>query len=161
MEMVLDLKGFEGRRLIARSASALSGPRLIVDGMPAKAHKGKYTIKNNYGQDIEFRWKPDLLMLDPALIIAGDTIHFHNKRLAWYEYVWVALPLTLLLIGGAIGGALGGAATCINASIYRTQPHVWMRYLATGTVTLCAALLWLGVAMLIYGASAPPPPQAS
>ncbi|MCG3176482.1 MAG: hypothetical protein MOGMAGMI_01437 [Candidatus Omnitrophica bacterium] len=149
-EIDLHLQGFEGRGLKVRPAGFWNGPQVLIDGVPIKPVKGKYTIKNNYGQDIDVRWKPGLLMLDPVLVVAGEAVRFARPmRIA--EKIWVLLPLVLLAVGGAIGGALGAGAVWINASIMRSPESAPLRYVATGLVTLAAAGLWLALAVLVHG----------
>src|ERR1700690_556392 len=41
-------------------------------------------------------------------VIAAPKSPSSKPGLAWYEHVWAALPLCLVLVGGAIGGAIGG-----------------------------------------------------
>ena len=58
--------------------------------------------------------------------------------LAWYEHLWTALPLSLVLIGGAVGGACGGAAWAVNNAIFQKMQQPILRYIVTGLVTAAA-----------------------
>ena len=74
-------------------------------------------------------------------------------NLAWYEHVWTALPLALVLIGGAVGGACGGAAWAINHAIFQKMPSPVLRYVVTAFVTAAAFgayVILASVLMLLF-----------
>src|SRR6266568_2938638 len=52
-------------------------------------------------------------------VMAAPKSASSKPKLAWYEQVWAALPLCLLLFGGAIGGACGGAAWVLNRAVFQ------------------------------------------
>jgi len=66
-----------------------------------------------------------------------------KTSLEWYEHVWIALPIVLVFVGGAIGGACGGAAWAVNRSIFLKVQNPVLRYVFTGLVSAAAVVVWL------------------
>lgn len=85
-----------------------------------------------------------------------------KTKLAWYEHVWIALPITLLGFGGAIGGACGGAAWAINKTVFKKTGNPVLRYVWTGLISVSAVIAYLVLAMFFlslfnnHGKTAPP-----
>ncbi len=63
---------------------------------------------------------------------------FRDLNLKWYEYLWTALPIGLMAVGGAIGGACGGGAAAINIKLMQSQRSSALKYALTGLVSLGA-----------------------
>ncbi|HXE29905.1 MAG TPA: hypothetical protein VN656_15410 [Stellaceae bacterium] len=57
-------------------------------------------------------------------------------NLKWYEYAWAMLPVGAMVIGGAIGGICGGLGVAANLAIIRKALPAWLKFSATGAVTL-------------------------
>ena len=70
-----------------------------------------------------------------------------KSKLAWYEHVWIALPIALLGVGGAIGGACGGAAWAINKTVFKKTENLALRYVWTGLISVSAVVVYLVLAM--------------
>jgi hypothetical protein len=73
-----------------------------------------------------------------------------KSKLTWYEHVWVAWPLALIAVGGAIGGACGGAAWALNQKVFRQTQHPLLRYLWTGMISGAALLAYLVLATIFF-----------
>jgi len=82
-----------------------------------------------------------------------------QAKLAWYEQLWIALPIGLVAVGGAIGGACGGAAWGVNQKIFRATKHPVLRYVLTGLVSVAAVIAYFALALafvaLTKGATPP------
>ena len=74
-----------------------------------------------------------------------------KRTLAWYEHVWTALTLCLLLVGGAIGGAIGGATWVLNRAVFQKVERPVLRYLLTGLISAAAVVAWLIVVSVLLG----------
>lgn len=70
-----------------------------------------------------------------------------RRKLEWYEHIWCALPLCLVVIGGAIGGACGGVAWAINREVFRKMKNPIARYLLTAFISGAAFGCYLAVAV--------------
>ncbi len=83
-------------------------PSLFINEKKTKPYRGrfiarlrKYRVKDDDGNLNEIILKNRLLDAIPLLIINGNKIEI-VRSLKWYEYLWVAIPVILLFIGGAI-----------------------------------------------------------
>lgn len=74
-----------------------------------------------------------------------------KPKLAWYETLWIALPIALVFVGGAIGGACGGAAWGVNKKVFEVTKNPVLRYLWTGLISLAAVVAYVIVAGLVVG----------
>src|SRR5580700_5618811 len=63
---------------------------------------------------------------------------FGELNLRWYEYLWAALPIGLIVVGGAIGGICGGAAMVLNVKLMQGRRTAALKYAFTGLVSLGA-----------------------
>jgi len=71
-----------------------------------------------------------------------------KAKLTWYEHAWVACPLALIAVGGAIGGACGGAAWALNRKVFRQTQHPLLRYLWTGMISAGALAAYVILAAI-------------
>jgi hypothetical protein len=87
----------------------------------------------------------------PPLARARAPVPAPVKRgLTWYEHIWVALPIGLVVVGGLIGGACGGAAWAINRQVFLKTQNGLLRYLFTGLISAFAFLVWLLLAAMLF-----------
>lgn len=70
-----------------------------------------------------------------------------KPKLAWYEHIWIALPIALLGVGGAIGGACGGAAWAANKTVFQKTENPILRYVWTGMISALAVAAYLVIAL--------------
>lgn len=80
----------------------------------------------------------------PAAPLPGQ-----KSKLAWYEHIWIALPVSLLAVGGAIGGACGGAAWAINKVVFSKTKNPILRYVSTGLISASAGAVYLVLALFV------------
>lgn len=71
-----------------------------------------------------------------------------EPKVTWFEKVWLALPLALLVVGGAIGGACGGAAWAINQQVFKKTENPVLRYVWTGLISIASILAYVLLAAL-------------
>jgi hypothetical protein len=87
----------------------------------------------------------------PPRVIAPLQPVATKPKLAWYEYLWIGLPLLLIAIGGAIGGACGGAACALNRTVFLKTRNPILRYVWTGLISATAFVVWLIIAAILIG----------
>jgi hypothetical protein len=135
----VQVPGFEGRRIEVEVSNGFNSSRLLVNGQPAPAapRRGLFLLRRDDGREVTAQFKAGFPDPIPALLVDNQTIRL-AEPLAWYEIVWIAFPLVLIFIGGAIGGALGGGATVINAQIMRSQQNTVAKYALCALVSLAA-----------------------
>lgn len=70
-------------------------------------------------------------------------------KLSWYEQIWIALPLALVAVGGAIGGGFGGLAWGVNKIVFKKVGNPVLRYLLTTLISASAVVLWLVIGSFV------------
>ena len=147
------IPGFEGRQVWVQTAGAFSGSKLFVDGRPADPgpKRGQYLLHRNDGWQVTAFFKGGFPDPIPTLVVNGQTIRL-APPLAWYEWIWIGIPLLLIVLGGSIGGALGGAATALNAHLFRGQTNPAAKYFLSGLVSAACLVIWLVIVGAIIAA---------
>ncbi len=153
MRIPMQIEGFEGQRIEA-SLSYWSGAQLYINGekAPKGTNRRDMLITRNDGVAIPAFWKPRMLGFDsPVLSVNGKDIEV-QPRLKWYEFVWSALPIVLVFIGGALGAFLGFLAFSFNTGVFRSKMNAIVKYLVSMIISGAAGVLWLLVAMVVNSA---------
>jgi hypothetical protein len=88
----------------------------------------------------------------PNLIVGGETIQI-MPPLAWYQYIWMSIPMILLFLGGAIGGLCGGLAAGFSSRIFRSDRSQGMKYALTGLISIGAFVAYFVVVGTILTAT--------
>ncbi len=73
-----------------------------------------------------------------------------KPKLAWYENLWIAWPILLLFVGGALGGACGGAAWALNQQVFQKTKDPVLRYVWTGLISIAALGLYVVGVVIIF-----------
>ena len=151
MEYPIRLKGFETQRIVVDTGGFFTPARLLVNGKLAQAGKkrGWFILKADHGARVDAQLR-SMNPLDPVpqLYIEGDQVTF-APPLPWYGWLWAAIPLGLVVMGGLIGGVVGAVATYINARLLRSRMSPVKKALATAGVTLAAYAMAIGLVFLI------------
>lgn len=147
MEYPFTVPGLDDRVLAIRSAGMLHGPRLVVNGVPAKGERGRFRVADAQGREFEIRVKPSALGIDPvpAVDIGGRTIQL-ARPFDWYEWAWFGWPVLLVVAGGALGAICGLMAAYAGARIFRTDIAPPLKYLLSAAISLGALVVYLLVA---------------
>ena len=150
MELPSALPGMEGQKLSLQT-STFAGPKLMLNGEPVAKEQGVFNVRSNSGSTLAVKLKGRLLDPIPNLLVGGQTIQL-APPLAWYQYAWMAIPIVLVFLGGAIGGLCGGLAAGISSRIFRSDRSEGMKYALTGLVSLGAFLAYFVVASTLVTA---------
>ena len=154
MDHSIRLDGFEGRTLAVESPGIFTGPRLLVDGIPAEKgpRRGQFLLRRNDGRQVVANWKPKFMGLDfPQLEIDGKLFDV-VAPLKWYAWAWSVLPLCLIFIGGALGGFIGAIGFMTNAKIFRSETNLVWKFFITAGVSFMSFLVYLIAALAITNA---------
>ena len=126
MRYRVEAPGFTTRRVELETAGFLRGARLLQDGEPAPKGPGRGTflLRRDDGGEATARFRPSPFVIDPVPTLEIDRRRIELVRpFRWYELVWLAVPVVLVFVGGALGGIVGVVAAAGNAQIMRTgQP---------------------------------------
>lgn len=151
MDIPVLLPGMEGQNVALRTAGTFTGAKLMLNGQPVTKQNGLFQLRSNAGSTMAVKFKSRFLDPIPNLEVGGQTIQL-APALAWYQYVWMGLPLLLVFGGGAIGGFFGGVATVTSSRIFRSDLNDGMKYVVTGLISLAGFLTYLVVATAIMAA---------
>lgn len=154
MNYPVKIEGFEGQTIEVQPAGFFSSQKLLVNGQPASSGKkrGEMVLRRNDGQEVIATWKPQFAGFDiPQLVVEGKTIQV-IEPLKWYEWVWSALPVMLIFIGGALGGITGVIGLTINAKVFRSDLNGFVKFVATGVISLLAVVVYFVAAVLFLSA---------
>ena len=89
----------------------------------------------------------------PRLIIDGGEVKAQTielaRPLAWYEYVWMAIPIALVVGGGGLGALFGLVAVYSSARIFRSDRGTAAKYGLSALISLGAALAFFVAALVV------------
>ncbi len=143
MELLVSHPLFQKKKLTVIKSSILKAPVLKLNGETQKVKSKKtYIIEGDDGLPVMVKLSH---FIDPIPTIK---INEEKVRLApqmtWYEWMFLSIPLLLILTGGMLGGILGGVGTIINAHIFRSQLSVVGRYGCSIFITsLCYIIFFI------------------
>ena len=144
--------GFATRPVHLETAGVLSSPQLLQNGerVPKGPQRGTFRLRRDDGGEAVARLRPSaFLFLDPVPTVEIDGVRIQVVQpFRWYELAWLALPILLIVGGGAIGGAVGFGAAAVNATVFRTKQRGPNRYLLTAGISLLAIVVYVALASL-------------
>lgn len=117
----------------------------MVDGVkaPKGSRRGQMLLMRDDGTQVTASWKPVAFGFDlPQLVVAGREYRL-VEPLKWHQWVWSALPLVLVFIGGMMGTIVGLIALSINAGLFRSKWNPVFQYVVSGAVSVVAVILYL------------------
>jgi len=152
MRYPVHLDGFEGQTLEIQPGSLFSGPKVFVNHEPASKGKGReILLRRNDGASVVARLKPSVFGLDvPHLVVEGKTIRAVDP-LKWYVWVWIALPILLVFVGGALGGIVGALGLTTNARIVRSKMNGPAKFALTAAVSVFVVAAFAAVVVALGG----------
>ena len=148
-------EAFAGRGLVLRPAGFLRGPRLLIDGSEAKGRRQRYSLRDNIGNQVEVRLRGNGIDPVPKVEIAGRTIEL-ARPLTWYEYVWMGIPIVLVVAGGALGAVFGLLGIYASARIFRGERSTGAKFGLSALVSLGAVLGFFVTALFLQLLIGPP-----
>lgn len=72
-----------------------------------------------------------------------------KPKIEWYQHLWMAWPLVLAAVGGAVGGVCGGAAWAINMKVFQKTKDPVLKYVFTGLISVAGVVLYFVIAIPI------------
>ncbi|HBC86109.1 MAG TPA: hypothetical protein DCZ94_04055 [Lentisphaeria bacterium] len=148
-EFKFKLKDVKDRKLSLLYDDDDHSLQVLVDGVLAgRDEQGtRYVIEDDSGNEIRFEsgldenWKP-------WLKANGEDVKLASA-LAWYQWVWIGLPVVLVFTGGMIGGMFGGAATYLNYVIMQSSRSAAVRYGVTMALSISAFFCYVIAVVLM------------
>ncbi len=145
MQIPIDHPAFKNRRLVVETAGFFRGARLLVNGAPAQRTKGRYTVTTDAGDQVTLELKHNFVDPIPKVKM-GDEVIALARSLAWYEYVWIGIPIVLLFIGGGLGALVGILAVYSSARVFRADLSPFAKYAFTGLISIASAVVFVVLA---------------
>ena len=152
MRYQVNLVGLSDRKIEVES-TIFGSAGLFVDGLPAPkgGKRAQFLVRGTDGRDSTVEFKRTFFDPVPQLLWAGQTIRL-EEPLAWYQWLWVGIPLLLVFVGGAIGGFLGAIAVTLNVRILRSNMNGILRYATTAIVSVTAGGMYVVIARAFLSA---------
>lgn len=148
MEIPITHAKLQGQRIALRTAGFFRGPQILLNGTPIKRKRWKYLIRNSQGQEVTVQIKSNHIDPIPKLVIDGEKVQL-ARDLTWYEYLWMGVPIVLVVSGGALGAMIGIGATYSSSRIFRSERGVLSKYLLSGLVSIGAIMGFIVLAVVI------------
>jgi hypothetical protein len=148
MDLAITHPDFVTQRLVLRTAGIFSGAKLLLNDAAVARTKGTYLVRNDSGAEATVRLKARIADPIPGVMIDDAPVSL-APPLAWYEYAWIALPLSLLFIGGALGGFTGGVAAYASGHVFRSDRSPGVKYALSGLISVGAIVFFLVVAVAL------------
>ena len=148
MEFPLNHEVLNSLQISVRTAGFFSGPKLLRHGDVVEGKKSQYALYDAHGNDVSIALKHNFLDPVPKVEVNGEIVEL-ARPLAWYEYVWMSLPILLAIAGGAIGALIGFSAATASSHVFRSQRGPIAKYLITATMSVVAVIAYLLLATII------------
>lgn len=150
MQFSIAQPGFEGQNIAVETAGFFRGARVMQNGNPVARRKGRYALRSNAGEEVLVKLKSNFV--DPVpKVMFGDTAIVLARPLTWYEYVWISLPILLMLTGGGLGALVGIPAIYTSARVFRGDRGSVAKYAITAGVSLVAVVVFVILAIIAQG----------
>ncbi|HAE4739297.1 TPA_asm: hypothetical protein GND48_004541 [Salmonella enterica subsp. houtenae serovar 41:z4,z23:-] len=146
MELFINHPRFKNKKLSVTTRSFTKNALIYLDGVQQKKiagfkNRNKYSLHDDNDNPVAVEVK-SIIDPIPTVILDGEKIQL-APAIVWYQYIFILLPLLLILFGGAIGGGIGFVGATINSGIIRSQVHPVLRYILTILVTFACYLTYL------------------
>lgn len=148
MMIAIEHPEYVSRRLKVETAGWWHGPRLYQRGVPVPARRGLHLVTTDSGETAPVRLRWNFIDPVPRVRLGQRTLRL-ARPLRWFEYLWLGLPLILVLSDGVVGGLIGACTLHCNGLLYRQQTVPWRRYLVTGACSAGAIAIGSFLSLLL------------
>jgi hypothetical protein len=148
MQYSLNLAGFEGQQFVLETRGLWRRARLLQNGLPVPPgpRRGTFELLGNDGRVVLARFKPRGFGFDPVPgVEVGGTVVAPVAALTWYQWLWLGLPLLLILEGGGLGALVGALAVGLSVRVFRSNRRMAARYGLTAAISAAALLIFVTV----------------
>ncbi len=135
-------------KILEVSAGGLKAPKVFLDGVELKGKRLVFSVENDLGAEASVKLISNVFG-DLKVAIDNGTEIAITPKLPWYAYLFSAIPLLLIVGGGALGGGIGAGAGVINLGLFRSEHPLWLKIVGALVVTSIATVIYLILAMLI------------
>ena len=143
MAYSVELEGFEGQNIEVKPASFFAGTKLFVNGEPALKgpERRQMILRKDDGTEVIVAWKSNPLGLDPPVLVVGKKMINIIEPLKWHDWVWVGLPIIIIIIGGNIGAIVGLLGFHANTKIFYSELNKLVKYVLAVGITIAMVII--------------------
>jgi hypothetical protein len=140
----VEIEGFEGQNIDVRPPSFFAGAKLFVNGEPAPRgpKRGQMILRKNDGTEVIAAWEYNPMWLNPPILIVGKKMINIIEPLQWYDWMWIGLPLLIILIGGNIGAVVGVLGLHANTKIFYSEASIFKKYVSAAGISIASAVIY-------------------
>ena len=144
MELKIEHHLLEGLDLKYILPTAFKSGKMVLNNEEIKGKRGKFIIQNK-GEEVEVKIRANIIDTIPKVEVNGEKVLL-AEPLKWYQYVWMCLPILMVINGGFIGIFIGMITARINISTFRSDKSTFYKYVFTGFYSLLAVALYISIA---------------
>jgi hypothetical protein len=141
------------RRVLEVRMPNFGRPQIWVDYLRVTDRPGAVRVDDDDGEDARIVLRSAFNRF-PNLEIDGKPVSL-GRGFAWYEWIWISLPVLLVLVGGVIGAIVGVITATYNAHVFRTQKSVAAGFGFSAMTSVIGVVVWLAIGnwvqLLIFG----------
>jgi hypothetical protein len=150
MIIPITISGFSKKSLSIKPRGIFSfAPKILLGGRPVPRTGFGYFIRDDAGNNVEFRLRynfldpiPELTVGDKQIVVAAPIKAIHH--------IWLcSLFLILVLYGGIIGGVCSLLALNVNYIIFRAVNSPFQKYLFSAVVILISWALYFAIVFFL------------
>ena len=138
------IPGFEDHQVILKPAS-FSRAKILFDGKVVQKEKDSknFQVTSNEGFIAKIEMRPSILDPLPKVWVDAEKLDI-APPIKWYQWIWIFVPLVVLLVLGTIVGAVFGIpAVLINIQVFRSRMSPILRYVVSVLITILAVTLYM------------------
>ncbi len=150
MEYIINLPEIDKNELKLVVPNFFGKTKLYLNNVEVAKINNRYSINNGQDKPVVITLKNNYFDPIPTISVNDNLIQV-AKPIKWYEYIWMGLPILLVLQGGLLGALIGLFALRLNISIFRNDKSAFFKYLTTLGVSLTFVIVFLAIAILLNG----------
>ncbi len=148
MEYSINIPEVESDKLKLVVPKFFGKTKLLYNGTEVKETNNRYSINTENDKLLLITLKNNYLDPIPKVLVNDNPIQV-AMPIRWFEYVWMGLPILLILQGGLLGALFGFIALRLNINIFRNSKNVIAKYSFTLLISLVFAIVYILIAIVV------------
>lgn len=148
MEYSINLPEIENEKLKLVVPKFFGRTKLFYNDIEVKKSNNRYSINNGNDKPLLITLKNNYLDPIPKMFVNDNPVQVATP-IKWFEYIWMGLPILLILQGGLLGALFGFIALRLNINIFRNTKNIIGKYSFTLLISLVFAIVYLLIATIL------------